>query len=271
MQRRHFLKVMISGLVLGCFPKRVFAGVKNYDDHVKDYLLKMRSFNKAHKDDIYLDRDEYLLLISSVKRLKRLQETVGHGNFSLLNFDDAIKIASNYSQVGPFTKSELAFLEMIFYQDGAFYGFLDEKPLKNITDRIPRRNIIKAPYTGNYLYRGRSFETYKKIKQDVGEKVILTSGVRSIIKQFMLFLNKVCKNNGNLSLASRSLAPPGYSFHGIGDFDVGQAGLGIANFTSRFTDTEVYRRLRELDYIQLRYREDNLLGVRFEPWHIKVI
>jgi LAS superfamily LD-carboxypeptidase LdcB len=90
------------------------------------------------------------------------------------------------------------------------------------------------------------------------------------MKQFMLFLNKAYQNQGNLSLASRSLAPPGYSFHGIGDFDVGQIGFGIDNFTERFTTSEVYRRLSELGYLTLRYTEKNLLGVRFEPWHIKM-
>jgi zinc D-Ala-D-Ala carboxypeptidase len=26
-----------------------------------------------------------------------------------------------------------------------------------------------------------------------------------------------------------------------------------------------------LGYVQIRYTEDNRLGVRFEPWHIKVV
>ncbi len=91
-----------------------------------------------------------------------------------------------------------------------------------------------------------------------------------MIKQFLLFLNKAYNYDGNLSLASRSLAPPGYSYHGIGDFDVGQVGLGADNFTQRFTTTEVYRKLKDLGYIKIRYVEDNMLGVRFEPWHINV-
>jgi LAS superfamily LD-carboxypeptidase LdcB len=90
------------------------------------------------------------------------------------------------------------------------------------------------------------------------------------MKQFLLFLNKAYRSRGNLSVASRSLAPPGYSFHGVGDFDVGQVGFGIANFSSRFTTTKVFKRLRDLGYIELRYPKGNLLGVRFEPWHIKV-
>jgi hypothetical protein len=74
-----------------------------------------------------------------------------------------------------------------------------------------------------------------------------------------------------LSMASRSLAPPGYSFHGVGDFDVGKKGYGIYNFTEKFTGTNVYHRLADLGYLKFRYGPDNNLGVRFEPWHIKVI
>ena len=92
-----------------------------------------------------------------------------------------------------------------------------------------------------------------------------------IVKQFVLFLAKAYRNNGNLSLASRSLAPPGYSYHGVGDFDIGQAGYGAANFTDRFTETNVFRSLSRLGYVDLRYEKDNRLGVRFEPWHIKAV
>lgn len=73
-----------------------------------------------------------------------------------------------------------------------------------------------------------------------------------------------------MSLASRSLAPPGYSYHAVGDFDVGEKGLGAANFSSRFAQSDTCTKLRELGYLKLRYPENNLLGVRFEPWHIKV-
>ena len=279
MKRRDFLKALIAGVIGSGLATEALAEItkippatpaENYDDHIKDYLYKMQHFNKPHEDDVCLDREKYQLLTSSVKRLKLLQRTVGHGNFYLLNFDDAIKIARNYPRIGRFPKAELDFLEIIFYEDSVLYGFLGEKPLKNITERIRRHEVVKIPYTGNYLYKGLPLETYKRIKQDLGRQVILTSGVRGLIKQFLLFLNKAYKSNGNLSLASRSLAPPGFSFHGIGDFDVGQVGFGVANFTERFTTTEVSRKLRYLNYINLRYTQDNLLGVRFEPWHIKM-
>lgn len=279
MKRREFLKI-ITTLVIGAgFAPEALAEIattpspdppKNYDDHIRDYIYKMRHFNEHHKDDFYLDPQNYKLLKSSVKRLQRLQQTVGYGNFYLLSFDNALKIARNYSRVGRFTKTELDFLEMIFYEDGSHYGFFGEKPIKNLTDRIKKREVVKIPHTGNYLYNGQPHEIYNKIKKDIGDQVILTSGVRSVIKQFMLFLNKAYESNGNLSMASRSLAPPGYSFHGIGDFDVGQVGFGEANFTERFTTTDVFRKLKKFGYIKMRYQQDNLLGVRFEPWHIKI-
>ena len=111
---------------------------------------------------------------------------------------------------------------------------------------------------------------WKEIKSALSSDVILTSGVRGVVKQFHLFLMKASSNGGNLSLASRSLAPPGYSFHGISDFDVGQRKYGKSNFTSRFTETPVFSKLSKLGYLTLRYPRENLLGVRYEPWHVKV-
>lgn len=280
MKRRDFLKAFTAGIVAGgAAPTKVMAeivkiyhdtSVPSSDDHIKDYLHKMQSFDEPHAGDIYLDQSSFLLLKSSVKRFKRLQRTVGYGNFHLLSFDDAIKIARNYSQVGAFPKDEIVFLERLFYQDSATYGFFGNKPVKSLTDRIKRRRVVKIPYTGNYLYKGLPFETYRKIKQEIGDQVVLTSGVRSVIKQFLLFLNKAYQNQGNLSLASRQLAPPGYSYHGISDFDVGQVGYGAINFTARFVKTDVFKKLKDLGYLKLRYPQGNLLGVRFEPWHIKV-
>lgn len=279
MNRRRFI-IASAGVVAHIgFTSRTFAKIfepprRNaqfvYDAHILDYMHKIRNFDAPHSEDVFLGRHHFKLLESSLKRLKRLQRTVGHGNFYLLNFDEALKIARSYPRVGRFTRPELEFLEMIFYEDGAHYGFLGDKPLKNLTDRIRKNEAVKIPHTGNYLYKGRPFEVYRSIKKDIGDQVILTSGIRSVIKQFMLFLNKAYQHKGNLSLASRSLAPPGYSYHGIGDFDVGQVDLGPANFTERFTKTRVFGKLEHLGYIRFRYQRDNFLGVRFEPWHIKV-
>lgn len=279
LKRRDFLKIITAAVIgegiLGSSWAADFTlpnplPTSHHDSHVKDYLFKMRNYNAHHSHDILLEARDLGLLKSTVRRLRRLEAVVGHGNFYLLNFDGALKNARYYSEVGGFTKDEIAFLERLYYQDASCYGFRGPKPLQHLTDRIDRTKAVRIPHTGNYVYQGASLETFTRIRKDIGEQVILTSGLRSIPKQFLLFLNKAYQNHGNLSLASRSLAPPGYSFHGIGDFDVGSVKLGSDNFTLRFTETDVFRQLQDLGYIELRYCEDNQLGVRYEPWHIKV-
>ena len=281
MNRRTFLKAAFSGIIAWGIPPEVLAGVVNIQNAGPrsgsggvcsngDYLRKMENFNKSYPDDIYLDPEKYRILKAALFRLKRVQRTVGYGNFHLMSFDDSLKVARRHSRVGRFTKRELNFLEWMFYEDAALYGFYGQKPLSKISDRIQKRKVIKIPGTGNYIYKGKPYALYKKMKKDVGDQLVLTSGVRSIIKQTFLFLNKAERSRGNLSMASRSLAPPGFSYHGIGDFDVGQVGWGTANFTERFATTEVFKRLQTLGYAKLRYTPGNPLGVRFEPWHIEV-
>ncbi len=275
MHRRTFLKHSAFFLTMANAPlalAHTSGYIKNFpiDSHIKDQLTIKLDFNKNYDEDIFIDTNLLPLLEKSVSRLKRVQKTVGYGNFCLLNFDDAIKIGKSYSRVGAFTKQELDFLEMIFYYQGKNYGFMGKKPIQTITGKVIKKDIKKIPNTGNYLYRGKPVAMYAKIKNQLGKDVILTSGVRSIMKQFLLFLNKTKQSQGNLSMASRSLAPPGYSFHGIGDFDVGKKGYGIHNFTKRFTETNIYKKLNDLGFIKFRYEQNNNLGVRFEPWHIEV-
>lgn len=279
MKRRRLLKSLGAGCLgisfapelLAAKSRGFFAGkVYSPDEDIKDYLHKIQNFNQAHVGDVQLPDELLQTFNSTLNRLIRLQKLVGHGNFNILNFSDGLAFAKNYSKVGKFTKEELKFLEIVFYEDGQRYGFMGEKPLKEITDKINKKEVAKIPYSGNYLYKDRSIALYEEIRKELGDKVILTSGIRSIMKQFLLFLNKVHESEGNLSLASRSLAPPGYSFHGNGDFDVGQKGYGKLNFTAHFTETDVYKKLTELGYLKLRYPADNMLGVRYEPWHIKI-
>jgi len=91
------------------------------------------------------------------------------------------------------------------------------------------------------------------------------------MKQLNLYSNKLIKLNGNITQASRDIAPPSYSFHSIGDFDVGKMGLGAKNFTSAFAKTQEFSKMKKLDYIEMRYTHNNSDGVRFEPWHVKII
>jgi len=278
-KRRDFLKILVfsalgSGAALEALANKAVAYTafisRPFDDHIRDYIHKMKHFDSPHRDDIKIDRAGYHTFKSMVKRLNRLEEVVGHGRFHILGFDEGISLARDFSFIGEFPREELDLMEDLFYRDAAQYGFLGDKTLPGITDRINKNDVIYISQQGNYLYKGRSFEMFKKMRQQAGENVTLTSGVRGVMKQFLLFLNKAYKNQGNLSLASRSLAPAGYSFHGNGDFDVGQAGFGALNFTEKFTTTDAYQNLCDLGYLTLRYELDNLVGVRFEPWHIRI-
>lgn len=234
-------------------------------------LEKVKFFENEFIDDVYLDQSEFGILHAVLQRLDNTQKVVGHGNFNLLGFDALLKYAKRYDSVGEFSPSELDFLEKIFFAEASQYGFYGEKINANITDTIKDSDTISVPYTGHFLFRGKSQDYYSKLTRDLGPTVVLTSGIRSVVKQMHLFLAKCEKSNGNLSKASRSLAPPGHSFHGIGDFDVGRLGFGADNFTSKFAETDEFKKMQDLGYVQIRYTEDNQLGVRFEPWHIKVV
>ncbi len=280
MNRRDFIRIAaLAGLGLGLSSRQALAQIAMltpldaaavHDARLQDYLDKMRNFERPHPDDVFADAGELDLLRSCAERLGRLELVIGYGFFHLLSFDDALRYSRNSERIGAFTEPEITFMEKVFYRDARDYGFLDDKPLKNLTHVVPRNEVVSIARTGNYLHRGDSFEAYQRIKKPIGNRVELTSGIRGIIKQYRLFLNKAYENGGNFSLASRQVAPPGYSYHGWNDFDVGQAGFGELNFTEQFTATEAYRRLVDLGYLNLRYPRNNLLGVRYEPWHIMV-
>ena len=289
MKRREFLRTVAVGVGPACLagvtiPSTAMAGIwrgagdrlspviapKLRTDDLESYLRKVRAFNNVHADDVFLGKHRFQILKSSLIRCGRIQKTVGFGNFYLLSFDEAIQVAKRYASVGAFSREELDFMEQMFYERAVMYGFYGDKPLKNLTDQIPKGKVVKVPYTGNHLYRGKPLEMYMYLRRKVGDKLILTSGVRSVIKQFMLFLSKAYQGDGNLSRASRSLAPPGYSYHGIGDFDVGQVSYGQYNFTEKFVESDVFKQLSDLGYLSLRYPRDNMTGVRYEPWHVKV-
>tara|TARA_R110000824_G_scaffold288508_2_gene476638 strand:- start:220633 stop:221640 length:1008 start_codon:yes stop_codon:yes gene_type:complete len=239
------------------------------DGEVDEYLSKIRNFDADFKNDIYLPLDKKFLLDSTVSRLERVQNYVGHGNFNLLGFDEMLFFARNYPAIGAFEKDELDFLEQIYFADANQYGFFGEKVTPELTTRIPIRNVVKIHGSGHYLLRGASYNLYQQIKRDVGQELLLTSGIRNVVKQMHLFLAKTQQSNLNLSKASRSLAPPGHSFHCIGDFDVGKIGLGELNFTEDFSRTTEFRQMVSLGYIDIRYTDTNQYGVRYEPWHIK--
>lgn len=240
------------------------------DKKVETYLRKIRNFDAIFASDIYLDPRYEPLLLKTAQHLTRVEAYIGHGNFNLMSFDEMLKAGRNFSKIGEFAPDELNFLEEIFFANPNRYGFFGKKISRDITDFIPKNDVAKISNSGHFLLKGESLNLYEQIRKDVGDQIILTSGVRSNVKQMHLFLAKAIEAEGNLSRASRSLAPPGHSYHGIGDFDIGKIGYGERNFTSDFSNTEEYKRIATLGYVDIRYPSNNLFGVRFEPWHIKL-
>lgn len=232
---------------------------------------KVKNFSNDFSDDLFLSEDKQGLLDSTLARFGRLQSLIGHGHFNIVDFDQALAYAKNYSDVGKFTKAELSFLDEMYETKAGDYGFFGKKVSESLTQKVKKSQVYKVPGSGHYLYRNESLAHYQKLVKDVGDDVILTSGIRANVKQMHLFLAKARSVSYNLSRASRSLAPPGYSFHGIGDYDVGKKGLGAMNFTDDFAESDTFKRMQDLGYVKIRYLPENKLGVRFEPWHIKVV
>jgi hypothetical protein len=241
-------------------------------DHHDEYDLqhKIRDFDRTYPDDVRLDDSQLALVRSTAARLERAVKIIGHGNFNLVSFDDLLRYAARYDGIGAFTPAELEFLDEIFYSDARRYGFYGEKVLDRQTATFHERDLELIPSTGHYLLRGEPLAKFERIRRDLGDGIFLTSGIRNVVKQYQLFLSKAVETGGNLSQASRSLAPPGYSYHAVGDFDVGRIGFGLKNFTAEFTTTPEYKRLIDLGYVEIRYTETNPFGVRHEPWHIKI-
>ena len=225
----------------------------------------------ADSTDIYLSREEWELLVSVNSRLKRVKRHVGFANFNLLSYKDTLFYARNYRGIGAFTKKEQDLIDRLFQEDQNQYGFHGSKTCNNIHNTISRKDVTKIPYTGHFLFKGKAEEDYTNLKKDVGNTLILTSGVRNVVKQLSLYVNKIYNCRGNITKASRSIAPPAYSYHTISDFDVGRKGWGYKNFTSDFASTFEFNKMIQLDYIGMRYNMNNSDGVRFEPWHVEVI
>lgn len=235
-----------------------------------DSQTRTRYFESVFDDDYFLPQEKMEVMLSTYRRLDRVQDIVGHGNFNLLSFDEALLYARNYSQIGSFTAAEREFMDELYHTDASLYGFQGGKVMDSLTQTIARKDVESIPGTGHFLFKGASREFYSQLQDQVGDDLVLTSGVRSMVKQMHLFLAKVEQSAGNMSKASRSLAPPGHSYHALGDFDVGKVGFGYRNFSDDFAETDLYRRLQDLGFVQLRYTTDNSYGVRYEPWHIQV-
>jgi len=220
--------------------------------------------------DIYLSHEDFKTLILLRQRFRRLKNFVGFANFNIISHRSALYYARNYNSVGKFTQAELHLMERFFYEDPSQYGFYGKRTVDNLTSKINPKELQKISGSGHFIFKGASLDSFNRLQKDVEtHSVILTSGVRSVIKQMKLFTDKLYHNHGNISKTTHSIAPPGYSYHSTGDYDLGKKGFGYANFTSRFALTEEFRELKKLPYIEMRYTLLNKEGVRYEPWHIK--
>jgi len=229
----------------------------------KDYITT--------NNDIVLDNSDLQTLYSLDSRLHRLRRFVGYANFNIISFDTALYYARNYSAIGKFSKNEIALVEKLFYCNPNTFGFYGDKTVSKVTHTIKTKEILKISHSGHYIFKGKPHDDYQRLLKDVRSDLILTSGIRNVVKQLSLYTTKILHYNGNISKASTVIAPPAYSYHTIHDFDIGKKGWGNKNFTSAFATTKEFHEIRKLHYIDIRYKMNNNDGVRYEPWHIKVI
>lgn len=225
----------------------------------------------TNTNNVFLNKQDMRTLIYLDNRLGRVRRYIGFGNFNFLSLDEMFYYGRNYSSIGKFTKSEKDLIEKLFFQNPQYHGFYGDRTINNITNKISTKDIIKVPYSGHFIYRGKPYDDYNRILKDVGSDIILTSGVRNVVKQLSLYISKIYSCQGNMTKATVQLAPPGYSYHTISDFDVGRKDWGYKNFTADFATTDEFKRMKKLPYIGMRYTRNNKDGVRFEPWHVEVI
>lgn len=220
--------------------------------------------------DIYISKKEIPIFKSIVRKLNQAQRIIGYKNFTIISFDQLLYYAKYYSKIGAFSKDEIDFIEKMFYEDPTKYHFYGKRTVKNLTDKINKKEIVAIPRTGQYLFKEHSEKIYKQMIKDV-DNIYLTSGIRSVVKQMKLQFNKIYTCSGNVTKATFSIAPIGYSYHSIGDFDVGKHGWGAKNFTASFGDTLEYKHITKLKYIKIRYTKHNKDGIRYEPWHMEIV
>lgn len=262
MTRREFVTYSLVAPLLHAHPTHQFD---------QAYIAQCIITPHSPTFQIELDSETFRHICQLSAHLQRVKNEIGFAHFNLLDFDKLIAISKHHHRLKPLEYTDTELLESLFYTDASQFGFFGEKVLTRITDSVNEKDVVKIPYTGHYLYKGKPYELYSTIRKEVGHSIVLTSGIRSIVKQMDLFLRKLIATNGNLRLASFSLAPAGYSYHSVGDFDVGKVGWGYKNFTKAFASTDEHKRLEDLGFIQIRYTQDNPFGVRYEPWHIKVV
>ncbi len=207
----------------------------------------------AYSQDIYLSLKDFNTLVNLNNRLKRLSKFIGYAHFNIISFNDSLFYARNYSAIGKFTQNELFLVEQFFYDNPSKYGFYGDKTCYNINNKISKKDVYKVPYTGHYLFKGKPIKDYERLTNDIGKSLVLTSGVRNVVKQLSLYCNKIISTQGNMTLASSHLAPPAYSYHTTSDFDVGKKGWGHKNFTADFARTNEFQQMKKQLTTKMEY------------------
>jgi hypothetical protein len=199
------------------------------------------------------------------RRLEAVQRVIGHGRFNLVSFDD-VRAAAPHTPGGPISAAESAEFEALLDLDARRIGFLGKRVVSDLAYRLPS-NLVDVG-RGQHVFP-EADALFRRARAAVGERLIVTSGARGVPKQMHVFIRSALRA-GLVARRVHSVAPPGYSYHAVGDIDVGDRELGGVNFTEEFARSETYRRLAALPYIRFRYPPGNPFGVQFEPWHLEV-
>ena len=199
-------------------------------------------------------------------RLESVQRVIGQGRFNLVSFDD-VRAAARQTPQGALTAAEESSCSELFHLDARRIGFLGARVVRDMNYALPHAELVRVD-GGQHLFPAAN-ALFERARAAVGPQLIVTSGARGVPKQMLVFLRSALRA-GIIGRAVHSVAPPGYSYHAVGDMDVGDRALGGVNFTQAFANTSTYRKLIALPYVRLRYPRNNALGVSFEPWHLQV-
>ena len=199
-------------------------------------------------------------------RLESVQRVIGQGRFNLVSFAD-VRAAAKRTPQGALTAVEESTCSELFHLDARRIGFLGARVVRDMNYALPQAQLVRVG-GGQHLFPAAN-ALFDRARVAVSPQLIVTSGARGVPKQMLVFLRSALRA-GIIARHVHTVAPPGYSYHAVGDMDVGDRALGGANFTEAFANSSTYRKLIALPYVRLRYPRNNALGVSFEPWHLQV-
>lgn len=126
MNRREFLNISKAGIITSAFISKDLLAIEPPEIRTPYFYLEENQEN---------DFQEIR------RKLNLIQRHVGYGNFNILGLDEALKIAKSNSSIGEFTKSQLEFLEFMFYYNPSSHGFYGKRITNSITDEIKKKRL----------------------------------------------------------------------------------------------------------------------------------